>query len=64
MIKEFILKTVTEHQVNAVDVSAGGAGILAWLKWAPDVAAFFTVLWLGLRIFIAFRDEVFKKREK
>lgn len=64
MIKEFIIKVATEHQINSVDVAAGGTGVLAWLKYAPDVAGAFTVLWLGLRIYIALRDEVFGKRNK
>lgn len=63
-IKEYIIRVATENQINGVDVGAGSAGILAWLKWAPDVAGAFTVLWLGLRIYIALRDEIFKKKEK
>jgi hypothetical protein len=61
--RDYLIKTVTEQQINPVDVTAGGAGIMAYLKFAPDVAAAFTVFWLGLRIFIAFRDEVFKKKD-
>jgi hypothetical protein len=57
-MKDFIIRTATEHQINGVDASAGGIGILAWLKWAPEVAGLFTVVWLGLRIYIAIRDEI------
>lgn len=64
MIKEFIIKVATEHQINSVDVTAAGGGVLVWLKYAPDIAATFTVLWLGLRIFIAVRDEILGKKKK
>jgi hypothetical protein len=64
-IRDFIIKTATEQQVNPIDVTAGGTGVLVWLQWAPDLAGAFTVLWLGIRIYVALRDEVFgDKKEK
>lgn len=64
MFKDYLIKVVTEHQINTVDVGAGGVGVLAWLKYAPDLAGAFTVIWLGLRIYIAIRDEVFGRKKK
>lgn len=57
------LKLVVDNpSPNVVDASAASVGILAWLEWAPEVAGAFTVLWLGLRIFIALRDEIFGRK--
>lgn len=64
MVKDFIIKVATEHQINPVDIGAGGVGVLTWLQYAPDVAGAFTVVWLGLRIYIAIRDEVLGKKKK
>lgn len=63
-MKDFLIKVATEHQINTVDVGAAGTGVLAWLALAPELAGAFTVIWLGLRIFIAVRDEVFGKKKE
>lgn len=36
---------------TVVDVAAVGSGLGAWLALLPDLAAGFTIVWIGIRIF-------------
>jgi len=59
------IKLVVENPApSGIDYGAASVGVLAWLKMAPEVAGMFTVIWLGIRIFIALRDEVFGRKGK
>jgi hypothetical protein len=50
---------------NTLDVVAGGVALGTIVQVLPAVAALFTCVWLGVRIYIAMRDELgfFKKKE-
>jgi len=42
---------VTEETKQAVDVFAASTGLMSLAAWVPRVASFFTIIWLGLRIY-------------
>lgn len=62
-MKEFFIKVVNDHSPNAVDFSAGGVGLLAMLKYLPEVSAALSALWAALRIYVLIRDEILGKKK-
>jgi len=62
-MKDFFIRVATEHQINSVDVGAAGTGVFTWLKLAPEIAGWFTIIWLSIRIYVALRDEVLGKKK-
>lgn len=41
---------MTTDNKEAIDILAGGVGIMSWANVLPNIAAIFTIIWLGIRI--------------
>jgi hypothetical protein len=63
MFSQFI-KLINDHQINSADGTAVGVGVLAVLKWLPEVSALLSIVWIGLRIWVTIRDEFLNKEDK
>lgn len=63
-MKEQLAKALTEHGATPLDVGAAGITVAAIFQWLPAISAALTIVWVALRIYIAVRDELFKKKEK
>lgn len=42
---------MNEPVKTAVDVVAGTTGALTLVQWLPPIAALFTIVWTGIRIY-------------
>jgi len=49
-------KKMTEESKAAVDVIAASTGIASFATWLPPIAALFTVVWTGIRIYEYFKN--------
>jgi len=39
------------HDKDLIDIAAGATGIMTWANILPNIAAIFTIAWLGIRIY-------------
>jgi hypothetical protein len=42
---------MNEHAKNAIDVASFGTAVATVAGWLPAVAAIFTIVWTGIRIY-------------
>lgn len=47
---------MTEESKAAVDIVAASTGIASFATWLPPIAALFTVIWTGIRIYEYFKN--------
>ena len=58
---DFFQRLINDHSFNIGVGTAGGITIASLMQVLPHVSAVLSVVWLGLRIYVLVRDEVFKK---
>lgn len=59
-----MMKWITDHNFNAGDGAAIGVGLLSILQWLPYISAGLSAVWVALRIYILFRDEILNRKKK
>jgi len=57
------MEHLSQHIKTGIDLTAIGVVASTFTAWLPPIAAGFTILWTGLRIYETFFGPIYKKRK-
>lgn len=63
-IKSYFFKFLHDQSMNPVDVTAGGVGVAALLKYLPAISTTLTIVWVVLRLIVTIRDDFINRKAK
>jgi hypothetical protein len=57
-------RLVFDSSINIGDGAAGGITVATLVKALPTVSAILSIIWVGLRIYVSFRDDILGRKRK